>query len=154
VNRGNACYHRTGWQPETAEAGIRFFESTGLLGLGNIEFKRDPRDGKLKIIEVNARFTAAQELVRRAGVPIDLAVYCHLTRQPLPPLRQSNKELRLWYPFRDFLAFLELRSRGELSLFSWLRSVATTRNVSPLLSLADPLPVLGAAFALVHRLFI
>lgn len=153
VNRGNACYHRTGWYPETAEAGIRFFDSAGLRGLGNIEFKRDPRDGKLKIIEVNARFTAAQELVRRAGVPIDLVIYCHLTNQPIPEAKQSAKEFRLWYPLRDFLAYLELRKRGELSFFAWLKSVATTRHVSPLFSLSDPLPVLGAALALVHRVF-
>ena len=84
VNSGNACYHITEWLPETAAAGRKFFAGTGFRGLGNIEFKRDPRDGKLKIIEVNARFTAAQELLRSAGAPIDLVVYCHLTGQEPP----------------------------------------------------------------------
>lgn len=152
VNRGNACYHKSGWLPETAEAGRRFFESAGLRGLGNIEFKRDLRDSKLKIIEVNARFTAAQELVRRAGVPIDLMIYCHLTKQPVPEPEPVECELRLWYPFRDFLGFLELRKRGELSFLGWLKSVTQPGMVFPLAALSDPLPMLGAALALAHRL--
>ncbi len=152
VNRGNGCYHKTGWLPETAAAGARFFEAVGLKGLGNIEFKRDPRDGKLKIIEVNARFTAAQELVRRAGLPIDLIIYCHLTGQAIPAHTLKPGELRLWYPFRDFLSFLELRSRGELSFWGWLKSITVTAHVFPLMSLSDPLPVLGAVYALVQRL--
>jgi D-aspartate ligase len=152
VNRGNACYHKTGWLPETAVAGEKFFDAVGLLGLGNIEFKRDPRDGKLKVIEVNARFTAAQELVRRAGVPIDLMIYCHLTRQQVPAATQGTKELRYWYPLRDFLAFLELRKRGELGLLGWLKSIATTAHVFPLVSLTDPMPMLGAGRAILQRL--
>ena len=153
VNRGNGCYHRTGWLPETAAAGAKFFEGVGLRGLGNIEFKRDLRDGKLKVIEVNARFTAAQELVRRAGVPIDLMIYCHLTNQPVPTPKPTEKELRLWYPVRDFLGFLDLWKRGELSFWGWLKSVVKPGHVFPLASLADPLPMLGAGLALTLRMF-
>jgi D-aspartate ligase len=152
VNRGNACYHKTGWLPATAAAGMRFFEHAGLRGLGNIEFKHDTRDGKLKVIEVNARFTAAQELVRRAGLPIDLIIYCQLTRQPLPTAKPVQKELRLWYPLRDFLGFAELWRKGDLSFWGWLRSVTTVAPVLPLVSLSDPLPVYGALSALAHRL--
>ena len=153
VNRGNACYHKTGWLPETAAAGRKFFEGAGLLGLGNIEFKRDLRDGKLKVIEVNARFTAAQELLRRAGVPIDLIIYCHLTGQEAPMSKHTEKELRLWYPVRDFLGFIELWKRGELSFWGWLKSVARPGHVFPLASLTDPLPMFGAGLALAQRIF-
>jgi predicted ATP-grasp superfamily ATP-dependent carboligase len=151
VNGGNACYHRTGWLPETAAAGARFFDAVGLKGLGNIEFKHDPRDGKLKIIEVNARFTAAQELLHRAGFPIDLVIYCHLTRQPAPAIEPAAKELRFWYPLRDFLSFLELRKRRELNFFGWLKSIAYPNQVFPLASLADPAPMFGAGLAVLKR---
>jgi D-aspartate ligase len=152
ANRGNACYHKTGWLPETAAAGQKFFEGAGLRGLGNIEFKRDLRDGKLKVIEVNARFTAAQELLRRAGVPIDLMIYCHLTRQPVPAPKPVTRELRLWYPLRDFLGFVELWRRGELSLFGWLASVFSTAHVFPLVSISDPMPFFGAGLAIAKHL--
>lgn len=151
VNRGNACYHRTGVYPETQAAGEKFFDAAGLRGLGNVEFKRDPRDGQLKIIEVNARFTAAQELATRAGVPIDLVVYCHLTGQPLPETRQATGELRFWYPLRDFLAFLEMRKRGELRIVPWIKSLIHRDMVFPLFWLSDPVPTLGAGRAVLSR---
>jgi D-aspartate ligase len=144
VNRGGACYHITEWLPETAEQGRKFFDGIKFRGLGNIEFKRDTRDGKLKIIEVNARFTGAHELVVRSGAPIDLIVYCQLTGQPVPTFREYSQFLRFWYPATDFRCYLELRKRGELDFFGWLKSVFPYRQVFPLWNIRDPLPSIAA----------
>ena len=152
VNRGNACYHITEWLPETAELGHKFFNSIGFRGMGNIEFKRDIRDGKLKVIEVNTRFTAAQELIVRSGAPIDLILYCHLTGQPLPDFKQYEQFMRLWHPFRDFLAFLQLRKRGELSILAWMKSVFPFKHILPLWNVRDPMPIFGAAAANLQRI--
>ncbi|MDH5649972.1 MAG: ATP-grasp domain-containing protein, partial [Gammaproteobacteria bacterium] len=67
-NIGGASYHITQHHKETEALGKKFFEGIGYVGLGNIEFKRDERDGKLKVIECNPRFTAAQPLLVKAGV--------------------------------------------------------------------------------------
>jgi D-aspartate ligase len=151
MNCGGATYHATEWLPETAAEGLKFFKNTRFRGLGNIEFKRDLRDNKLKIIEVNARFTAAQELAVRAGMPIDLIVYCQLTGQANPTVSSFETDLRYWYPVKDFLAFLELRRLGQLSFFDWIRSFNPKRNVSPLFDLGDLKPAFGAAGALVGK---
>lgn len=151
LNRGSACFHATEWLPETAEAGQRFFEGIGFTGLGNIEFKRDVRDGQLKVIEANARFTAAQELARRAGMPIDLIVYRHLTGQGVPELARYREGLYYWYPVQDFLSFLELRAKGELSFVNWLKSVFSRSRVAPLLDFSDPLPVGFAVWSMFRR---
>ncbi len=148
MNCGGATYHATEWLPETAIEGLKFFKNTGFRGLGNIEFKRDLRDNKLKIIEVNARFTAAQELAVRAGMPIDLMVYCQLTGQTIPSVQSFETDLRYWYPVKDFLAFLELRRLGQLSFSGWVRSFDPKRNVSPLFDPGDLKPAFGAAGAL------
>ena len=151
MNRGGACYHITEWLPETAELGQKFFKAVRFRGLGNIEFKRDLRDGQLKIIEVNSRFTAAQELVVRSGAPINLIIYCYLTGQAGPQFKEYRQFLRYWYPLRDALAFLEMRRRGELSLAGWLRSVLPYRHVFPLWDWGDPMPSLGAAGAALQQ---
>jgi predicted ATP-grasp superfamily ATP-dependent carboligase len=140
VNRGGACYHQSQWLPETAEMGRRLFESIGWQGLGNVEFKHDSRDGELKIIEVNGRFTAAHRLVVEAGAPIDLAVYCHLTGQPAPRLEPYKQPLRMWYPHHDLLAFLELKRAGAITFRHWLRSLRGQRLVLPYFSWRDPVP--------------
>jgi predicted ATP-grasp superfamily ATP-dependent carboligase len=152
TNSGGACYHVTEWCEETARLGQQLFARVGLRGFGNVEFKRDPRDGKLKIIEVNSRFTAAQELLLRSGAAVDAIVYCHVTRQPGPHFVHYRQQMRYWYPLRDFLAFLELRKRGELSFLQWARSIVPYHQVLPLWNIRDPLPCLGAAWAVVQVL--
>ena len=143
VNRGGTCYHITEWLPEVAELGQKFFKGIGFKGIGNVEFKRDLRDGRLKIIESNARFVAAHELFVRSGAPSDLLVYCHLTKQPLPDLSNYKQFMRMWYPVRDFHSYRELQARGELSFGGWLRSIMYPQ-VHPVLSLSDPKPAITA----------
>ncbi len=45
-NQGLACYHVTDWNPEVRDLGLRLFRHVGLRGVGNVEFKRDVRDGQ------------------------------------------------------------------------------------------------------------
>jgi len=47
------------------------------------------------------------------------------------------------YPVRDFLAYLELNRRGQLSFGGWLRSIMHPQ-VFPVLSLSDPKPAITA----------
>lgn len=151
VNRGGGCFHQSEWLPETAEMGRRLFDGVGWQGIGNVEFKRDPRDGQFKIIEVNGRLTAGHPLVTRSGAAIDLAIYCHLTGQPVPAIGNYSQSLRQWDPLRDFMAFRQLRSRGELSFIGWLRSVFAQRLILPFFSLDDPRPGLSESWALLKR---
>lgn len=140
-NLGGATYHETTWNPEAAALGERFFRHAGLRGLGNVEFKYDDRDGKLKIIEANARFTASDALVSRSGVDFARFTYDRLTqRVPEAPI-DYRTGMVLWYPFEDFLAFLALRRNGGLSPSEWLRSVART-DLLPFFRWDDPLPSL------------
>lgn len=146
-NRGAACCHETEWLPETREAGARFFEKIGFRGMGNIEFKRDVRDGQLKIIEVNARFTAAQVQANRAGADLDIIAYAHLTDQPVPKFVKYREGLRYWYPMRDYQAFRALHRQGRLSMMSWFMDVLRGPSVNPYFAWDDMAPVRHAVGA-------
>jgi predicted ATP-grasp superfamily ATP-dependent carboligase len=145
-NFGLASYHATEWLPETAEMGKRFFRGIGFRGLGNIEFKRDPRDGQLKLIEVNARFTAPHELLVRAQMDIGWIIYLHVTGGIVPPANGFKEHLRLWHFLDDFDAYRDLRALGQLSFLSWVRSVARPQ-VLPYFSLHDPTPALARGWS-------
>lgn len=138
---GLATYHVTEWDPEAADLGLRFFQGVGVRGLANVEFKRDARDGRLKIIECNHRFTAANEIVRRAGLDLALLTYNRALGRPGPPMGSFREGLHLWDPVDDTLAFLTLHGRGELALRPWVRSLLH-RQTLPLLSWDDPKPAL------------
>ena len=153
VNRGGGCFHQSEWLPETAEMGRRLFEGIGWQGIGNVEFKRDTRDGQLKIIEVNGRLTAGHPLVTESGAAIDVAIYCHLTGQQVPKIAQYSGKLRLWDPLRDLMAYLELRQTGQLSFGGWLRSILTQKTILPFFKFSDPLPGLTEVRDVITRGF-
>lgn len=137
VNRGGGCFHQSEWLPETAALGRKLFETIGWQGIANVEFKRDLRDGQLKIIEVNGRFTAGHSLVTKCGAPIDLIIYCYLTGQAIPTFETYSQSLRMWYPMRDFLAYRQLSKVGELSFAAWIKSIFAQKLVLPYLRLND-----------------
>jgi hypothetical protein len=90
---------------------------------------------------------AAQELLVRCGMPIDLIVYCYLTGQPQPEIESYTQFLRMWYPRTDYAAFRELQRRGELTFFAWIRSWLLHRKVLPIFSIRDPWPFVVNALA-------
>ena len=145
-NFGSGCYHATKWLPETAEKGELFFRSIGFTGIANVEFKRDLRDGELKIIECNARYTAAQELVTRSGMDISYMVYRYLVdRKNKIDSKQNTvtsfkENLHYWYPREDFKSYLCLSKSGELTFLQWLKSIKSSTKVLPYWSVADPKP--------------
>jgi predicted ATP-grasp superfamily ATP-dependent carboligase len=151
-NQGGACYHITDWNPEVRDLGLRFFSHVGLIGLANIEFKRDDRDGRLKLIECNARFTAANCLVEESGFDLALFVYNRLVGRYQPALKgKKYKEgLRLWYPGEDFLSFQELRGRGELGFLGWLKSIMHPQ-VLPYFRWYDPMPTIVSDSKRIYR---
>jgi D-aspartate ligase len=144
VGEGNACSHITDWNPEVRDLGLRLLRRVGLRGLAMVEFKRDPRDGRLKLIECNARFSASNCLVAASGLDLARLVYNRLVGLPLPPLESYVRGKRLWYPLGDIRAYLVLRRRKELTLWGWLSSVAHPQ-IFPYLQWSDPGPALGAA---------
>jgi predicted ATP-grasp superfamily ATP-dependent carboligase len=147
---GGATYHVTGWAADVAEAGRRFLAAAGAQGVACVEFKRDIRTDEPRIIECNSRVTAANELVRLAGIELGWISYTQAAGLPVPEGRGFREGVRLWYPLQDVLAYREGRARGELSAASWLRSLAHPQGF-PTLSLRDPLPGLVEAAKLPAR---
>jgi D-aspartate ligase len=139
IGFGGATYHVTAWDPEVAEAGLRFLAGAGARGVACVEFKRDIRDDKLRLIECNSRVTAANELVRLAGIDLAAIAYSSTLRLPVPPDRGFKEGVRLWYPIQDALAFRESRAQGDITARAWITSLAH-RQGFPTLSLRDPLP--------------
>ena len=148
---GSGCFHATDWNPEAAEIGLRFFKGVGVRGLANVEFKRDARDGRLKLIECNHRFTAATGLLRAAGADLPLFVYNKLMDRPLPRIEGYRTDMTMWYPMRDVRAFLAYRRHGEISTLKWARSLVGSHHF-PVASTSDMRPAVAQSMRIVSRL--
>ena len=140
LNSGAGCYHHSEWLPETAEQGMKFFQGINFRGNGNVEFKKDLRDGQYKIIESNTRFTGGHPLLVSSGADIAYAIYNHLVGEPVPEIG-NYKQLGYWYPMPDFAAFRELQGKGLLSLTSWIKSLFR-KQTFPFFKWDDPVPSL------------
>jgi len=139
---GIGTYHETTSDPEVAEVGLRFLQAAGVRGLGNVEFKRDARDGRLTLIECNPRFTLSNELIRASGIDLALVSYNRALQLPPPKLNSYSVGLHLWDPVNDSRALLEYRRRGELSASGWLRSLMHQQRF-PTLRIDDPMPTVA-----------
>jgi D-aspartate ligase len=139
IHFGVGAYVTAEWAPDVAEEGMRFVRAAGLRGVAHTEFKRDERDGKLKLIECNHRFNLAIALLCRSGFDLPLLAYERALGRPGPSLDSPSYGLHLWHPVPDFRAFLDYRRAGELTTAGWLRSLAH-RQAFSLWAADDPMP--------------
>jgi D-aspartate ligase len=148
---GLGSYEVTDVAPDVAAAGARFFAAVGVRGLANVEFKRDARDGTLRLIECNHRFTASNELVRAAGVDLAWLAYARLAGAAPPPLDTYRPGVTLWNPLRDLRGIAAAAQRGDLAVGDWLPGLLR-RHVLPVFRWDDPAPTIAYHAGLVARI--
>ncbi len=139
IHFGIGCYRIGEWHPDVAELGLRFLQGVGLHGIAHVEFKRDAKDGQLKLIECNHRISGAIELLRSSGIDLPLLAYNRALRRGGPPLHPCRWGLRLWHPIQDVRALIAYRRLGELSFAQWVRSLIHRQHF-PVFSWDDPMP--------------
>jgi D-aspartate ligase len=122
------------------EAGRRIADALGLKGPFKLDLKRDRRDGGLRLIEVNARFSLWNYLGAANGVDLLSTAYEYLVEGARPRpcgYRTATKWLDLAL---DYKAFRQLKAEGAISTAAWLRSIAFTRKVHSVFRWDDPWP--------------
>ena len=152
VGMGTACYHITDWIPEIIAPAQKLFDQVGLVGLANVEFKLDSRDGQYKLIECNARFTASNCLVSASGFSLARYVYHRMTGRTLPVMEKYKLGLRLWDPVRDFWAYQELKRAGNITFGQWFRGILHFHTWQ-FFRWSDPMPTLSRFFKPMRSLF-
>jgi len=70
--------------PEVLEPGRKILRALGFYGYSCTEFKKDPRDGVYKLMEVNGRHNRSTLLAVRCGVNFPWLQYQHLVQGKLP----------------------------------------------------------------------
>jgi D-aspartate ligase len=67
------------WVQDTVDAALRLLREFGYVGLSQVEFKRDPRDGRFKLMEINPRLWQWHGLAAACGVDLPRLAYADLT---------------------------------------------------------------------------
>jgi D-aspartate ligase len=126
------------WVPELAEAGLRLLHEFGFHGVSQVEFKRDPRDGTYRLMEINARHWMWHSLAARCGVDLSLSAYRDAIAEPYVAPRQIDG-IKWVVALTDARDAIGRWRRGNEQLGPWLQSYRGVR-VDGLFSLRDPLP--------------
>jgi D-aspartate ligase len=126
---------------EIEELSERFLREIQYHGLVEIEFKRDPRDGKYKMLDVNARTWGFHSIGEACGVDFSYLVYADQTGLPVEPTRGKPGVgwLRLLTDLPTAVADI---THGSLSFREYCRSICATR-VESVFSWNDPLPAIA-----------
>ncbi len=87
---GSARVGEAVWVDEVVEQGLALLRALGYHGISQVETKRDPRDGRYKLMEVNPRLWQWHSLATACGVDLPYIAYRDLVGDPLPPARMHG----------------------------------------------------------------
>lgn len=138
--------------PALEELAQRFLRRINYYGLVEMEFKHDPRDGKYKLLDVNARTWGYHGLGLAAGADFPYLLFADQLGARLQPSRARSGVtwVRL---LTDLPGGLLSLVRGQLRFSSYFKSILRSHAES-VLSLDDPLPGLAEillVFYLIYR---
>ena len=136
--------------PELVRAGQRLVADLRLTGLIEIEFKEDPRDGRLKLLDVNARAWGWHAVGRAAGVDFAHLAWRAAKGERIPPTQGRAGVRWVWLTTDLPISARELLA-GRLRLRAYLRSLRPPIE-GAIAASDDPLPLILDAPLLAMRL--
>jgi predicted ATP-grasp superfamily ATP-dependent carboligase len=116
--------------------------AVGYHGIFSAEFKRDPRDGYFKLLEVNTRPWWFVDFAVRCGVDVCRMAYDDAQGVPITPVTRYRVGATCIFPYYDFFAVRPLVANGRMSWRRWGREIVPA--LQPVASWDDPLPALIA----------
>jgi predicted ATP-grasp superfamily ATP-dependent carboligase len=149
--------------PEIVATSKALLATLGMSGISEIEYKRDPRNGRYVLIEINTRHWDQHLLGAAAGVNLTRALYADVVGDPMPAMEQDARPVS-WIAEEGYLVGLKDTLRGKgYPLRQYLRPLRG-RKTWATLAWSDPRPaaqlarrVLGeyarGAAAVTRRLF-
>ncbi len=133
-----ATYVETIEVPMIEELSDRFIRAINYHGLIEIEFKRDPRDGLYKLLDVNARAWGFHSIGSAAGVDFPYLSFADEIGLPIAPTH-SAAGIGWMRLLTDVPTAISDIAHGCLSLGTYFRSLRATR-IESVFSWRDPLP--------------
>ncbi len=129
---------------EVAGHSRRLLASLSYRGFGSVEFKRDVRDGSLKLMEINPRTVSGNELAAAAGIDLPYVAYRHLTGQVVTT-SAAREGVLLVHEEWDLKSLLRSEPHRVRAVATWLATLRAADAYS-LGARDDPGPLVSAAW--------
>lgn len=142
VTGGASTLRQSARYDDIRDMALTLLKKLDWFGVAMVEFKLDFRDGVPKLMEINPRFWGSLHLSVEAGVNFPYLLYRMSRAEKFKPVEQYEigKQCRWMLP-GDILHFI--KNPGRASLMSEYFQFWNKNTAYDILSLKDPLPVLG-----------
>lgn len=128
VEFGRATLAESIHDPAFREMGMAFFRDIGYRGFGLIEFKRDERDGVLKLTDLNPRWLKTVNIATDSGIDFPLLHYLDLAGETPASQYDFRNGVRWLDAIGDLASSWALYRARELSPWAWGRSLLGVRS--------------------------
>lgn len=125
--------------PELREPTIALLQRIGWRGIASAEYKRDPRDGRFRLMEINGRCYLSHALATRCGVNYPLLTWQeHAQRQRVKATRNGWRGV--WLHLHADLLYTAVQERGPDWKWGDFIRTYTGPWIDAVWSAADPTP--------------
>jgi len=142
VHIGCASLGECCWVEEVADITTRFMKEIGYQGILDIGYRKDPRDGKYKVLDINPRVGQAFRIfVSENDLDVVRALYLNQTGQDVPsdsPRREGRRWIIEDY---DLVSSIDYFQERSLTFGKWVKSFRRLEE-GAWFSLRDPVPFL------------
>lgn len=141
---GTMTLGRAAAAPEVVAQSKRLAKAVGFRGICGMEYKRDDRDGRYKLLEINPRGELWMNLASRCGVNLPLLKYQDMVGEPTRMV-QTNFDKQL-LDLRDDFSLYYMRYRRDVGqahhvdFATWLGSILRPGTEEVIFNWHDPLP--------------
>jgi len=109
VTGGPSTLRESVYYPEAVKYGTKLLETLNWYGVAMVEFRKDPRDGKLKLMEINPRFWGSLALSVAAGVDFPYLLYKMAVDGDIKPVFDYKTGVKCrWLLFGDIKHLLSV----------------------------------------------
>lgn len=131
------------------ELAERILEPIGWYGVANIEFKIDKRNNVPKLMEVNPRFWGSLHLAVKSGINFPYLLYQLALTGDIDTAFDYREGIKLrWLVQGDLLSFASSLAKKHAIDWEFFKFYEKDMHYA-ILSLSDPLPVLGKILSLI-----
>ena len=138
-------------EPEVEEQGLRLLRHVGYKGFAHVELVRDPRDGALKLVEVNTRLPIWAGIAMSRDFNLARIAYDDLTGRPARANGAAPDGVSWIYMAKDVWVSAQMARRRELHPGQFLLHYLRRNKVRAVFAADDPLPALASVAYLRSR---
>lgn len=152
VTGGASTFRESVRHDEIRDMAVSLLTELGWFGVAMVEFKQDPRDGGMKLMEINPRFWGSLALAIASGVNFPYLLYKMSKGEDFKPVENYDIGVKCrWLLPGDLLHFVYNPDRFRLIPEFFNFTDPDTHY--DIWSLDDPLPVLGRVLTLFTFLY-